>query len=174
MPRAVRVLLIWLIAAVVPLKGLAAASLIACGPGHAGAVHADPAMHGVGSGHAAINAQVGDAGHADSAGHAAHAHAHVLDHGVVPQAQGAAGVPATLDALAATDADASAQDGTASPGLATKCSSCAPCCAAAAPAPRSLALPSVAPAADMVVVSDARYVGIVCDIPHRPPRLILA
>lgn len=155
MPRAARVLLIWLVAALVPLKGLAAATLLGCGPGHAagwterGAVD----MH---------------AGHAGAADQTAHAHGHA----VAQDAQGAADVQEP----AAGAGDAAAKKGNSSlpHGLAIKCSSCAPCCAAAAPAPRTLEVSAVAPVTDLVVFRVGRYVGIVPDVPHRPPRPILA
>ena len=53
MSGVIRLLLIWFIAAAVPLKGLAAVTMNGCGPGHAswsgsvavGEHHAHPGMH---------------------------------------------------------------------------------------------------------------------------------
>lgn len=157
MPRAARVLLIWLVAALVPLKGLAAATLLGCGPGHA-------------AGWTERGAVDIDAGHAGAADHAAHAHGHAVAQG----AQGDAGEQEPAAVVGEPVAAAKKGNSTPPHGLAIKCSSCAPCCAAAAPAPRTLEVSAVAPVTDLVVFRVGRYVGIVPDVPHRPPRPILA
>jgi hypothetical protein len=77
----VRICLIWLLALAVPLQGVAAATMLVCGPHHqaGGAVHASPDVqphhHGAHSGddahahHAMPGADVGASGLAQADGH---------------------------------------------------------------------------------------------------------
>ena len=91
-------------------------------------------------------------------GPAAHAHdtSHAL-HG------------AGAHALAAHDgmpADAQADADTELHG----CSACAPCCAAAAPAPDARSLVIAPPSPTLAPHVQALTLDIVADVPHRPPR----
>jgi hypothetical protein len=174
MSRATRLLLACVLALALPLKGVAAVLMLSCGTAGPGAeprgLSAQAHSH-----HAAGRGQAGEAAqaHAATAWHAAAAasgeptraqaanahHAHHADHTI--HAQGHGGVD---DERAAVSLEL--------PGA--KCSGCAPCCAAAAPAPATVGLPRIAPAAPPAAFDHARYAGIVADVPHRPPRLILA
>jgi hypothetical protein len=148
MSRLVRLLLICIIAAAIPLKGLAAVTMISCGPGHQRQVAAStPAHHG--------EAPSTMASH----------------HGAAETA-----TPGSLEASESVDNEdetsAAASKGSAS-ALKMKCSSCSPCCAAAAPAPEQQTH-SPDPQASRFSFNDTGYVGVVTDVPHRPPRTVLA
>jgi hypothetical protein len=138
-----RVLLIWLVVAVLPFKAVGGVTMAGCGPVHEAArtqavelpVHA---------------AHQGDV--AEDEGHAAHH------------------LPADTTNLTDLDAETASSGGTAK----VKCSSCAPCCAAVAPAFPSRALPGFAAGSSEVVsFLIETYAGVVADVPRRPPREIL-
>jgi hypothetical protein len=149
MSRLVRLLLICIIAAAIPLKGLAAVTMISCGPGHQRQVAASAPAH-----------------HGESASTKASHH-------------GAAETRATAGSLDASqlvdnedETSPAAAKGSAS-ALKMKCSSCSPCCAAAAPAPEQQThSPDLQ--ASRFTFNDTGYVGVVTDVPHRPPRTVLA
>jgi hypothetical protein len=149
MSRVVRLLLICIMAVAIPLKGLAAVTMIGCGPGHQRQVAANTPTH-----------------HSESASTKASHH-------------GAAEARATSGSLDASEVvniadqtSPAAAEGSAS-ALKMKCSSCSPCCAAAAPAPEQQAR-SPDLQATRFSFSDTGYVGVVTDVPHRPPRTFLA
>lgn len=142
-----RLLLIWSLAVVVPLKGLAAVTMIGCGPGHHAAVQPS-AAHASGE-HAASHEAAGEPG-ANSA---------VVD---------------MADAAAPEDDDTRVGGLGLLQPLKMKCGNCAPCCGAAAPASEFLAPARAELAADAVAFVVVRYPGIVPDVPHGPPRLIFA
>jgi hypothetical protein len=128
-----------------PLKGLAAAGFMPCGQGHGD--------HGAATSHAAAASAAAGAVHGHDRGHD-RAHGHPHQH--APSAEPGA----TSGVEAAGDAD---------PGHA-KCTQCAPCCAAVAPATSfGVALPlwaASSPAATLV----ARWHGFVAAVPKPPPR----
>jgi hypothetical protein len=150
MSRLVRLLLICIIAAAIPLKGLAAVMMIGCGPGHQRQVAAStPAHHG--------ESASTKASHVDAA-----------------ESQATAG---SLDASelvdSADDTSRAASEASSASALKMKCSSCSPCCAAAAPAPdQQTSSPDLQ--ASRFSFNDTGYVGVVTDVPHRPPRTFLA
>lgn len=103
------------------------------------------ATSGIGclQGHGGPTAHAHDASHAlHDAG--AHAHAH-----------------AAIDGTPA-DADAGTE--------LHSCSACAPCCAAAAPAPDARSLVIAPPSPTLAPHVQALTLDIVADVPHRPPR----
>ena len=142
MSGVVRLLLIWFIAAAVPLKGLAAVIMGGCGSGHyssreavatvAHATHGDfhEVRHGLGSGNVGPGNQDVEAGLDPSTGHSAQ--------------------------------------------LKMKCSSCAPCCSAAAPALERVSISHADSTSTAVAFLEIRFPAVFADVPHRPPRLILA
>lgn len=142
MSGVVRLLLIWFIAAAVPLKGLAAVTMGGCGPGHhspreaaatvADATHGDfhEVRHGLGSGNVGPGNQDVEAGLDSSTGHSAQ--------------------------------------------LKMKCSSCAPCCSVAAPALERVSISHADSTSTAVAFLETRFPAVFADVPHRPPRLILA
>jgi hypothetical protein len=150
MPLWLRLTLIWLIAATVPLKGLAAVSMIGCAPVH----------------HAIAGTVAGMVGHAhDHARDHDHAQANAHEVGHAPQVPYASTEPGAGIESAAADAAPSAGD-----LLTAKCSGCSPCCAAAAPAAEPPTVLPTQPAACGVPFVGAQHAGVVTDVPHRPPR----
>lgn len=121
----VRLVLLLLIAAI-PLKGLAAMTMLGCGP----------------------------AGH-----HSPRESAEVVQH------------ETTVD-----EGDESAANWSAdhSKQLKMKCSSCAPCCSVAAPAPEQASISHAESVSTTVAFQAIRFPAIFADVPHRPPRLTLA
>lgn len=109
------------------------------------------AMIACGPGHQAITAH---AAQADPTAHAAHG-AHHGHH--------------AADSDSAGDRGAPASDGTAH-GAKLKCSSCAPCCGATAPASDGVRLPVRPPATGLAATERPPRAGVVEDVPHRPPR----
>jgi hypothetical protein len=155
----VRLLLLWLMAIVVPVKGLAAASMIGCAARHDAAIGATaPHQHH----HAA------HAGMAPSAAtHAAH------NHGSAPHGHEASTVTAdSPDAQAV--ATAQPAPGDAAPAATHKCSGCAPCCAAAAPAAEPVVLPRADLVSRVLGQHDEGCAAFVTAAPERPPRPLLA
>jgi len=150
MSRLVRFLLICIMAAAIPLKGVAAVTMIGCGPGHQRQAAASMQAH-----------------------HSASVSQKVSDHRTAESSV----TPAALDADESTGiADGaladSSKEGSAA-AVKMKCSSCSPCCAAAAPAPdEQTGSPDLQ--ASRFSFSSAGYVGVVTDVPHRPPRTLLA
>lgn len=153
-----RLVLIWLMVAVVPIKGMAATAMIGCGPAHdehPGAGHAqalgplrafDAVLTDRLSGHnqRAENATAASVGH-----------------------HGSGAVPADFDHAAGTlqPADPSPQPA---------CSHCAPCCAAALLPPEPRPVAHAQPSASPGALVDAWHAGVVTGVPDRPPRSFLA
>lgn len=146
MSGVVRLLLIWFIAAAVPLKGLAAVTMGGCGPGH----------HSPG--------QSGEVGQ-----HVAHVDSHEAsgDLGLDDSVSPTEAVDEALQAASDASTGHSAQ-------LKMKCSSCAPCCSAAAPALERVGISHAESASTAVAFLEIRFPAVFADVPHRPPRLILA
>jgi hypothetical protein len=139
-----RLLLTCLLAIALPLKALAAVTLVGCGPVHHG-------PHGAVQPPAAAAAH--DHGSAASSDHHA----------------GSAGAPAT-DAADEPDTTEQAGKHHGTKMANAKCSSCAPCCAAVAPAPEAQRWRGIEPARDGLPAATVRYRGVVGDVPHKPPR----
>lgn len=149
MLNAAKLLLVWIMAVALPLKGLAAVTMAGCGPGH--------------SGPATTSTQ---AQHSESASPKSSHHG-TIETSVAPAA------PDVVDSTAnADDASPDASKGSAA-AVKMKCSGCSPCCAAAAPAPEQQTGPPDLQASRFTF-SSAGYVGVVTDVPHRPPRTVLA
>jgi hypothetical protein len=149
MSRLVRLLLICIIAAAIPLKGLAAVTMLGCGPGHSRQAAASMQAHHSGS--ASLKSS---------------------HHGVADTSVASA----ALDAGEAADiADGASPESSKDSAAAVKmkCGGCSPCCAAAAPAPEQQTGPPDLQASRFTF-SSAGYVGVVTDVPHRPPRTFLA
>lgn len=148
----VRLFLIWFMAAVIPLKGVAAVTTLGCGPGHHGATTAisiDPSRP------------------------VAH---HSVDQAMENTHGGSSQGASMADPRSDDAPKQSAVDPSKSFGKATKlkCSGCAPCCAAAAPAFEPARVPRAEIGSCSLSFEDTRFVGVVVDVPHRPPRLMLA
>ena len=140
-----RLLLICLLAIALPLKAVASVAMVGCGPVH----------HGAHSGGEAAAA-------ASSHTHGSH---------------GGSDAPAGEHAPAPGNEPGGTAHGDKHHGSklsAAKCSSCAPCCAAVAPAPDSRGFAALAPAATALPFATSSYRGVVGDVPHKPPRLFLA
>ncbi|MBN9203562.1 MAG: hypothetical protein J0H28_03605 [Methylibium petroleiphilum] len=146
MSGVVRLLLIWFIAAAVPLKGLAAVTMGGCGPGH----HS-PSQSGEVVQHTT---------HVDSAD--AREDLRFDDSGSATEA-----VNEVLQTASDPSTGHSAQ-------LKMKCSSCAPCCSVAAPALERVSISHADSTSTAVAFLEIRFPAVFADVPHRPPRLILA
>ena len=161
MRRLVRLTVFWLLAAALPLQGVAAATMRSCAPvGHHGnAMPASPHGHDAGlaivapaatDAVATIHRHAGDAshaGHANQAGHASHAS---MDHGDDSNARSDAG------------------------GAVAKCSACSFCCTGAA-APAHLLVFGPLDLPEFYAPFAARSVAaFVSEGLERPPRTVLA
>jgi hypothetical protein len=155
MARALRFILIILMVAAVPLKGLAAARMIGCGPDHPSRAAAL-----VKPGHVAH-------GHEGHQG-AVHEHSDGENAADMQPAQQMTG-----DLVGEADSSARAGDADERTAL-TKCSSCAPCCAAAAPANSVSALPAVPPSNDVPTGAHEQRSSVTAGVPFKPPRHFLA
>jgi len=163
-----RLLLTCLLAVALPLKGLAASSMLACGPNH----HADAAA----------------VAHAHGAAAPAHAHAHEYAMAATP-AHGhdhGDGDGAAHDHAAGHDAgsgsglsaiqpgNAAAADQTTGLQVHSKCGTCAPCCVSAAlTSDQSLHIAAAANSADFPALA-AGHASPPAGRLDRPPRSFLA
>lgn len=145
MSGVVRLLLIWFIAAAVPLKGLAAVTMGGCGPGH----HS-PSQSGEVVQHAT---------HVDSPD--------AQDLRLDDSVSATEAVNEVLQTALDPSTGHSAQ-------LKMKCSSCAPCCSVAAPALERVSISPAESASTVVAFLEIRFPAAFADVPHRPPRLPLA
>lgn len=146
MSGVVRLLLIWFIAAAVPLKGLAAVTMGGCGPGH----HSPRAS-------------------AEVVPHETHADSHEVRENIWSGESGSAAE--AVNEVPQTASDLSTGQ---SPQLKMKCSSCAPCCSVAAPALERVGISQAESASTAVSFLEIRFPAVFADVPHRPPRLTLA
>ncbi len=146
MSGVVRLLLIWFIAAAVPLKGLAAVTMVGCGPGH----HSPSAS-------------------VEAVPHETHADSLEVRENVWTGEPGSA-----VEAVKEDPQTASELSTGQSSQLKIKCSSCAPCCSVAAPALERAGISTTASASTAVVFLEIRFPAVFADVPHRPPRLTLA
>lgn len=138
----VRLILLWLIVAI-PLKGLAAVTMLGCGP----AGHHSPR----GSAEVVQHETILDS------------HEDKRDVRVDPVKPGNEGDESAVN----WSPDHSQQ-------LKMKCSSCAPCCSVAAPAPEQASISQAESVSTTVAFQAIRFPAIFADVPHRPPRLTLA
>jgi hypothetical protein len=157
MSRAARRFVLWLIIAILPVQGYAAATMVACGPSHERMAARAPHAHAE---------DLGRASHHGAHDHAAHdhgAHAHAAhDH---------AGF--TPDAHAAVTPDDTAR--AASDLASFTCSACAACCVGAALPAREFSLDVPAPAPDTLrPATAAPLTAVTLDGLERPPRPFLA
>ena len=146
MSGVVRLLLIWFIAAAVPLKGLAAVTMGGCGPGH----HSPRAS-------------------AEVVPHETHADSREVREDIRSGESGSAAE--AVNEVSQTASDLSTGQ---SPQLKMKCSSCAPCCSVAAPALERVGISQAESASTAVSFLEIRFPAVFADVPHRPPRLSLA
>lgn len=156
MLNSLRILLIWLLVLAIPAQGVAAATMLYCGPDHHGASSDSirDGNHGVVT---SAHHQAPDAGprqhdHATH-DHAAHA-AQNAESADVPAQASAAGVP-----------DLSPK---------VKCSVCASCCNAAAITSAVVHTPSYQAPIVPALAASALPVSFITDGPRRPPRSFLA
>ena len=149
MSGVVRLLLIWFIAAAVPLKGLAAVTMGGCGPGH----HSPRAS-------------------AEVVPHEAHADSREVREDIRSGDSGESG--SEVEAVNEVPQTASESSTGQSPQLKMKCSSCAPCCSVAAPALERVGISHADSTSTAVAFLETRFPAVFADVPHRPPRLILA
>jgi hypothetical protein len=149
MSGVVRLLLIWFIAAAVPLKGLAAVTMGGCGPGH----HSPRAS-------------------AEVVPHEAHADSREVREDIRSGESGESG--SEVEAVNEVPQTASESSTGQSPQLKMKCSSCAPCCSVAAPALERVGISHAESASTAVAFLEIRFPAVFADVPHRPPRLTLA
>ena len=137
MSRLLRLGLICIIAAALPLKGVMAATRGAC----------DAAEHSTAP---ALTDHEAPA--------AKHVHLHAHD-----------GAAAASPTSGHAEAESHAAD-----DFKVKCSTCAPCCAAAAPGSEATALVEPDGVTRVGQVAESGYVDITSDLPDRPPRPLLA
>ncbi len=152
MSRALRSFWLLLIMVAVPLQGVAAVTMAACGPAHrAVAAHAAHASHG---GHADMSAH-SNAAAGDHAATAGHAHAGPID-----------------DAAPSATAhpDQAPTDGTP----VAKCSVCASCCTATALPTQAVVSAPVALTEFLVAFEPGAAAAFLTQGPERPPRSFLA
>lgn len=162
MGQLLRTFLIWLVVLAVPAQGMAAATMLHCGPGHHGALAAQADVE-----------LLPDAPQAAPGAHAAHGHAsHSALHANAASETG-------QDARS-PDASETAQAGkTADPvkvagAVYLKCSACASCCAGLA-FPGTPVMPlALDPAREVTALSPPLATSAVIDGLERPPRILRA
>lgn len=167
-----RSLFVWLMALALPLQGIAAAGMQACGPMHEHTGPVAASAHAPGHGHAREDGHRGHAAQYSHSSHAAHlsASAHPASHGDAH--------PAAAELSSADQGlHAAAERLSGNPELPAaghQCGACAACCPAVA-LPSLLAFP-VAPVSEAVVIP-AAPASVASFVPpglERPPRAILA
>jgi len=175
MNRALRLVWVLLLSLALPLQGLAAATMAACGPAHphdvAQPVHAHDASAHAAHGHrtAAHDTHVAQDAHF---GHDAHVAHDTLARELGPQAP-----HGHVDASPGDDAaaDEPAAEDASSPTPSQKCSVCASCCTASAGLPTHAVVAEPAASADSVVdLERATAAMFLTGGPERPPRSFLA
>jgi hypothetical protein len=141
MSRLLNVVLLWMLAAALPLQGMAAAAVMGCNGHHPAAVGSSAPAHEVTAGH--------------GAGH--------LHHAGTPTA--------AAQALASADTAAPADGAAAAPQAAGHgCSVCAGCCAGFALLNTPFTMPAPDPAPPVGEGSSAPAESAPADAPERPPR----
>lgn len=157
-----RIVLIWLVALAVPAHGMAAATMLHCGPAHHGAQAAKLEFQAL-----------PDALHMAPGEDAAHRHA--CHHAPDPSMASDPGQNVIwLDASGAEQADKGIEDVKVAKATYQKCSACASCCGALA-LPGSAAMsPMVDAARETPALALPVAASVVVDGPERPPRLLSA
>jgi len=146
MNRALRLVWVLLLALALPLQGLAAATMAACGP-----AHGDAGAHAV-PGH---EASAHETHRHDPSAHHSHRHDTSAD-------DGSSGALAADDTSSPTTPD-------------QKCSVCASCCTASAGLPtHAVVAHPVALAGSLIGHERASLAAFLTDGPERPPRSFLA
>lgn len=156
-----RTVLIWLVALAVPAQGMAAVTMLHCGPGHHGAQAAQS------SGQTLPDASQAAGEHA-AHGHASHPH---LDTNTVSDT---AQNPASPDASAAAQVDKTIDPVKVAKAAYQKCSACASCCAGLALPSKAAIPPTIDAAREVTVLSLPEAASVVIDGPERPPRILRA
>lgn len=146
-----RIVITWLLVLAVPIEGLAAVTMLSCGPGYLRTPDALPAHHLVNNGHAAH-------GH-PSPGHASHSDA-AEDHRPSRESMGA-NVTST-DKSAAGDLDQLAK---------FKCGASAVCCLGLPAATATLDLKMLS--ASVIGTAAAALAPFITGGPERPPRFFV-
>ena len=168
----VRTVLIWLLAVALPVQGAAAATMLACGPGH----------HGAAGAHAHA-AEAGQAPHAHDIG--AHAHDHEAQHD--HQAGDGSAHPHTDgdgaddhhggmlgESSQASPTDVDSATGNPVHKSAGKCSACASCCTVAVLPTSALAIASPVHTDRVTVFFPVQAAVFMTGGLDRPPRTFLA
>jgi len=154
-----RTALIWLVMLAIPTQGIAAATMLSCGPNqHRSQMGAE----------SVIDASRADGFAKQHAGERAqHHHVHATHdaHDTAAGSDSAVSVQATQDVSGMGDLDKSAK---------ATCSACAACCSAAAIASPAVSLPAMKSSSAPILVAFLPPVGFVTDGPRRPPRSFLA
>lgn len=161
MKQLFKTVLIWLVALSVPAQGMAAVSMLHCGPGHQGAQSAQSM------------AQTLSGALPPAHEHPAHGHEHhslpdvdaVSDSGHNGSLANAAGVTETGQTPDTAKVAASTQH---------KCSACASCCAAMALPSREVMPAQIDAARDVIVSLTVNAASVVIDGLERPPRTLRA
>jgi hypothetical protein len=148
----IRTTLIWLMAIALPVQGAAAATMLACGPGHHGAA----------------------AAHSHAGGDTVHVHADATEPHIHPEGHAAPGKADSPHHELTSGSESASADGNDVHKAAGKCSACASCCTVAV-LPTSVLPIGSAPAVDRVVAFfQAQAAVFMTGGPERPPRTILA
>ena len=154
--------MIWLVAIAVPMQGMAAITLLHCGPGHHGAQAAQR--------HVQALPDVREAAPGDHA-----AHGHVGQHAPDPGKVGEPGQRATTPDAAETARPGQVNDPVKVAKTTTqKCSACASCCAGLALPSTAVMPPTIDPAREISTLVPYRAVSYFVDGPERPPRILRA
>ena len=153
--------MIWLVAFAVPAQGMAAVTMMHCGPGHHGAQAAQTDVQPLPD---ASQASVGYSSH----GHASHPDldantaSDTVHHATSPDASAAAQADETIDPVKVAKA------------ASQKCSACASCCSGLALPSTAVIPPTIDGAREVTVLSLPEAASVVIDGPERPPRILHA
>ena len=159
-----RTFLIGLLVLAIPAQGVAAATMLYCGPDHhpAGAVVMQHAGHAMGI---PMATEASAAGHGASPGTHTHQGHDLLSGHVDHALQGADAADVTAQASAAGTPDLSQN---------VKCSVCATCCSPAVMMSSSLLISTATASSAPVLLAPAQVFNFITDGPKRPPRSFLA
>ena len=159
MLKTLRTFLIWLLMLAIPAQGVAAATMLYCGPVHqpAGAAAMQHAGHAI----ATVAAAVVHSASPDTHTHQGHDMSGHVDHAV----QDADASGATAQAAVAGVPDLSQN---------VKCSVCATCCSPAGMTSSVMPIPSLPASSAPLLLAPALVFDFITDGPQRPPRSFLA
>lgn len=162
MGQLLRTVLIWFVALAVPAQGMAAATMMHCGPTHHGAQAAQRKVQAL-----------PDALQAAPEAHAAHGHAsHVAAHARMASDTGQN--TTSLDASGTAQPDKDTDPVKVTKATYQKCSACASCCAGVALPSTAVMPPMIDPAREVTVLLPSCAASVVIDGPERPPRILRA